>query len=579
MKADREVLSQIGVPACRRLGAQIFGHLGSRSTLGGVGDRLLRAVSPDAKDALRKHVFFAGQETSMMTKWVVHLGWAVAMSLVAFSFPAPAHAQTTLTWDAGGSDNKWTTQENWTGDAVPAANDIANLTLASPGNQTIVYDTALYSTAALGPRTVTIGNAGGGVTTLEVSSDFYTRVTNSLSVKSLNLNAGGVWRQISGTTVHNDNVLIDGGTLKVEGGEIRPGAWPSGTTLDVRNGGAIEVTGGTMSFGNSNLAVIGSSGSGSLTFGSAGGTITGSGYVLRVGSGTAGTGTVTWNRTADMVTAARSIDIQNGTFTTASDAGRIFLNGGALAATWIIGTSTGTATLNQNTPANIGGDVAADGALFHVGENGTVNWSGGGIITNNSTSGRHIRNQGLWNYTKPSGSATWRVGEGDFRNDGTFSWQAAGGLILQGSSNTNGTGTFRNRTGGLLETTLDGRADLTGTLILESGGTFTVGLGVEEDAGLRVLASGANGGSITLGGHLDYSELSGFALNQFYTILRAPGAGSITGDFATFHPNIEVIDDGALTGTYIIQVVPEPGTFGLMAVFAGVAILRRRLRG
>lgn len=514
----------------------------------------------------------------MTTKYLVHLGWAVAISLIASSFPTPAQAQTTLTWDAGGSSNNWTTQENWTGDTVPAANDIGNLTLESAANQTIVYDTALYSSAALGPRTVTIGNTGGGVTTLELSADFYTRVSNLSSIKALNVNAGGVWRQIAGTTLHNDNVLIDGGTLKLEGGSLNAGAWPVATSLDVRNGGAVEVTGGTLIRGNGTLMVIGSVGSGSLTLDSAGGTITGP-FDLRVGSGTAGTGTVTWNRTAAMNAAARSVDIQNGTFTTASDSGGVFLNGGPMPATWIIGTSTGTATLNKNNAAYLGGDVAANGAFFHVGGNGTVNWADGGNLTNDSSGGRHFLNEGLWNYTKPSSTATWRVGGGDFRNDGTFSWQGAGGVILQGTAATNGTGMFRNRTGGLLETTLDGRADLTGTLILESGGTFNVGLGNALDAGLRAVASGVNGGTITLGGHLDYSELSGFALNQFYTILRGPGVGSITGDFATFHPNIEVIDDGALTGTYIIQVVPEPGTFGLMAVFAGAAILRRRLRG
>lgn len=513
----------------------------------------------------------------MTSKYIVCLGWAVAISLVACSFPAPAHSQTTLTWDAGGINNNWTTAANWTGDTVPVFDNIASLTLASGTNQTIVYDTATYTTGTLGPRTVTIGNTGGGVTTLEVSANFYTRVTNSSSIKSLNLNAGGVWRQIAGTTLHNDNVLIDGGTLKVEGGSFNGGAWPAGTSLDVRNGGAIEVTGGTWTASNGSLTVIGSVGSGSLTFSSTGGTISG-GRDLQVGSGTAGTGTVTWNRTAAMTSAARRIIIQNGTFTTASDAGQIFLNGGATAATWIIGTSSGTGTFNMNS-AFIGADVAANGAFFSVGVNGIVNWADGSTVTNDSTSGRHWLNQGLWNYTKPTGAATWRVGGGDFRNDGTFSWQAAGGLILQGSSNTNGTGAFRNRTGGLLETTLDGRADLTGTLILESGGTFNVGLGNALDAGLRVLASGANGGTITLGGHLDYSELSGFALNQSYTILRAPGAGRIIGDFATFHPNIDVIDDGALTGTYIIQVVPEPGTFSLVAVFAAMAILRRRLRG
>ncbi len=498
--------------------------------------------------------------------------WPVAgAGLAAWLGIAPAQAQTTLTWDAGGDGTTWSAAQplNWSGDTVPGSQDTASLTLPSATDQAIVYDTPLYSSAALGPRTVNIGNTGGGTTTLTVSQNFYTYISNNPSYKAVNISSGGVWRQTGGTASHNDNVLINGGTLKVEGGTFAAGLWPAFSPVLVQNGGAIEVTGGTLTLAsNSTNAVIGNAGTGSLTFGSAGGTITSTGF-LQVGSGTTGTGTVTWNRTADMTSIARSVDIQNGTFTIASGAGRVFVNGAGVSAAWRIGTSTGTATLNKNNAANLGGD--ASGNLIHVGANGTVNWADGGINSNQGDD--YILNQGTWNYTKTSSSATWRVGAG-FRNDGTFSWQGPGGLILQGSSTANGTGTFITRNAGTLETTRDGLADLTGNLTFDAGSTFDVGLGSFTDTGLQVLASGANGGSITLGGYLDYSALSGFALNQDYTILRGV---SITGDFASRNPNIQVVDDGSITGTYVIHIVPEPGTFGLLAIFAAAAIMRRRL--
>ncbi len=480
----------------------------------------------------------------------------IGTCLVVFAAAGIAQAQTTRTWDAEGSDNKWTNQVNWSADTVPAADNIASLTLASAGDQTIVYDTALYGDAADGPRTVSIGNTGGGVTTLVVSNTFRTRVSNDTGLKALNLNAGGVWRHISGTTAHNDNILINGGTLKVEGGGFTFGGWPVGTPLDVRNGGAIEVTGGTVTLpANSGLAVIGKSGTGSLTFGSAGGTITGAGD-LQVGSGTNGTGTVTWNRTADMNSIALGVDIQNGSFTIASGAGNIFVNNGS---GWAIGTSTGTATLNKNNAGNIGADRSATGGnLIHVGANGTVNWAGGGINSNQGDD--YIFNQGTWNYTKTSGAATWRVGA-DFRNDGTFSWQGAGGLTLHGSTTTAGTGTFRNRSGGTLETTRDGRADLTGTLILENGGTFRVSLGAATNAGIQSLASGANGGYITVGGALEVVQAAGFQGETDYNILTSSRGGTgITFNELTLPERYILVDDGTSDGTVTIRMPPPRGT-------------------
>ncbi len=473
-----------------------------------------------------------------------------------------AQAQTTRTWDAGGSDNKWTTQENWSADTVPAADNIASLTLASAGDQTIVYDTALYSSAALGPRTVTIGNTGGGVTTLEVTRNFFTRVSNNTNVKALNLNAGGVWRQISNTAAHNDNILINGGTLKVEGGSFAFGGWPVGTPLDVRNGGAIEVTGGTVTLpANNGLAVIGNSGTGSLTFSAGGGTITGSGY-LQVGNGTTGTGTVTWNRTAEMNTIARRVDIHNGSFTIASGAGGIFVNFGSSG--WAIGTSTGTATLNKNNAANIGADTADAGLpTIDVGVKGTVNWADGGINSNQGD--RNIRNRGLWNYTKTSGSATWRVGTG-FNNNagGTFSWKGAGGLILHGASTTAGTGVFFNR--GTLEANRDGRVDLTGNLTLVNGSKFRVSLGAATNAGIRALASGANGGYITVDGTLEVVQAAGFKEKTDYNILTSSRGGSgITFVGLTLPDDYSLVDNGTADGTVTIRYTPPPS--GTMIMF------------
>ncbi len=467
-----------------------------------------------------------------------------------------AQAQTTRTWDAGGSDNKWTTQENWSADTVPAADNIASLTLASAGDQTIVYDTALYSSTANGPRTVTIGNTGGGVTTLEVRSNFYTKNSNNhTGFKALNLNAGGVWRQISGTTAHNDNSLINGGTLKVEGGWFEFGVWPAYTALLVQNGGAIEVTGGTLVLSSSAIyAVIGSAGSGSLTISSTGGTIHNKGGYLRVGNGTTGTGTVTWNRTAD-ISLARYVDIQNGTFTIASGAGQVGTSNGS---GWTIGTSTGTATLNKNNAAFLWGDQgAAGGNLIHVGAKGTVNWADGGIGSNQGDD--YILNQGTWNYTKPSGSATWRVGA-DFRNDGTFSWQGAGGLILQGSTTTAGTGRFRNRSGGTLETTRDGRVELTGNLAFAaSGSTFKVTLGAATNAGIRAVASGANGGYITVGGTLEVVQAAGFQEKTDYHILTSSrGGAGITFNGLTLPEYYSLVDDGTSDGTVTIRYTPPP---------------------
>ncbi len=472
---------------------------------------------------------------------------------------SPRFAQGAIyTWDAGGDGATWDATQtlNWSSDTVPGSQDTANLTLPSVGAQAIAYNTALYPSGGANlPRTVTIGNTGGGTTTLTVSQNFYTYVANSTAANAVNINSGGVWKQTAGTAQHNDNILINGGELLIEGGTFYGAAWPAGNGFRVSNGGTINVTGGRLQGGAGNF-YIGYAGSGSLTMG-ADAVNASSAAILQVGNGTTGSGTVNWNMTGNS-THWRSTQVNNGVFNLNANAGELFHNNFGLDNLIQIGTGTGTAVFNKNNAANLGGDASVGNKrLLWIGTNGTMNWGNGNLYSNQTD--QKVLNQGVFNYTRASGTSNFKLTQ--FENDGTFNWDGAAALNLY----TTGTGNGDFQNDGFLVLTNDGQVTLQGALTLSDTGTFDVSLGTETTTGLLA-------GNITLGGALEFSELAGFQMFTNYDIL----SGTISGSFDSIAPGIVVVDNGLLSGTFTIYYIPEPASLGLLALGALALVHRRR---
>ncbi len=443
--------------------------------------------------------------------------------LSAVLMPFTSHAAI-LTWDAGGVNDNWTTGDNWNTNNAPVTGDTANLTNATVGAQTVTYNSEVYPTGArLG--TLNVSNAGGGTTTLNVSSNFY--IT---------------------------------------------------TAANINGGGAVSVSSGLLDLGAGSLFTVGASGTtGSLNVNGTGAFGSG-GARLIVGSGSANSGSVTYSSSSN-TTALRQIKLDNGSITfNSASSGALFgaahsgIFGGANAIIDIGSGGAGTsAVFNMSSAGTLFASSAGTTRVLNVGVNGTVNWSNGNLLSNVTTS--PAVNSGIWNYTRASGQSNLTLAS--FTNNGTFNW-TGGGTMNLGSLGTPGTGDFINQAGGIINLQNDGQVTLRADLVLNADGSLFVGLGTATTTGL--LSTGNGTFKLTLGGHLDFTELAGFQYNTNYTILSGGGLGTITGSFASFDSSIVVIDNGLTSGNYIIQIVPEPSTFALLAVGLTVVMSLRRRR-
>lgn len=257
----------------------------------------------------------------------------------------------TYTWNIGGTGT-WNdmTTANWTPNTgLPQNADTALLTRVDASNIDIGYTAGNLSGSGLAQ--LTIGNTGGGTTTLALGGSY------ALYTQRFTLNSGGKVAQSGGTlylTLGNNNcVLNTGGTYELSGGTLDLEAnGPSANQnnhLDVR-GGTMNQSGGTLVSG---WDVNVYRGSYNLT----GGTCDPRGFHVFADAGQTATVTV------------------SGTGTLIANAGNesLFV-GGTFPATLAAGTSV----LNQT-----GGTVTINsGYGLYVMGNGTYNLTGGAFSAN-----------------------------------------------------------------------------------------------------------------------------------------------------------------------------------------------------
>ncbi len=359
-----------------------------------------------------------------------------------------------------------------------------------------------------------------------------------------------------GTFEVGQNMMIgaDGyGEWNQDGGTATFHSWTVVGRFGATSQGKIDVSGGTFLKPDGGNLNIGEDGAGILT-------ISGSGLV-RVQTG-----------------------IEVGLNTGSS--GTVNLNGGTLETTWIGGRNAGTSTINFNggtlrgiqndatllsgrtaayvlagdaiidTPAGITNTIAQD--LLDGGGGGGLTKQGTGKLT---LSGTHT-------YTGQTD-----VQAGELSINGSIT--GGGGLIapagavvsgngtVSGASTVNGTLAPGNSIGTFAVT---GDLTLGGTLDVEVDGTGA-GLadllnvsGVFDITGATVNFIALNGLDDPVYVFASYGSVNG---SQFSSVQNLPSGYSI--DYAY--------------GGNQMALIPEPGTFGLMAALAAVLWIRRRLRG
>ncbi len=473
-------------------------------------------------------------------------------------------AADTVTWK-GPASGSWgatalAVSADWTGGNTPGPLD--PVVIVGAENGTITYDKPLYPDAERGLYGLVIGNASAaGVTRLVTQADLCFQKVNQHEFKQVLVGPGGRWLHRNGSVEINDNVLVQGGELGVTGGTFKAGMWPAWTPLEVSGGGRIVVTGGTFSVAGSNKPqLIGNVGTGSLA-------VSGSSKVslaglVRIGNGSEGRGEVVLD-SSEPIPASRQWDVQHGRLAIGKNAARLFCPTGApKEGTYRIGMAEAPAVLDKLGDADLGADPNPDGKIFlEVGPTGTVNWYGGGMLTNKQNDTAVITNAGTFNYLDETGGNVFHFGGPAFVNaeGGRFHWRGAAGLDLR-NSRTEGSSGLRNA--GLLATGHDGQVILFGDLALEKSGTLRIGLGKKPKTGIAV--GGKEGGQIKLDGRLEIAPLSATKLGgRTFTILaRAPGGPAIAGKFASTSDDIAKVDytDDAVTITLVENPKAKPVT-------------------
>lgn len=477
-----------------------------------------------------------------------------------------ARAADTVAW-TGDASGTWgikpsAVSTDWTGGNVPGPLDPVVISGTQSG--TLTYDKPLYPDARVGLFGLAIGNAKPGeVTKLVTSADMSFRAVGQHEYKQVVVGPGGRWLHRDGSVEIHDNMLVDGGELSVTGGTFKAGMWPAWTPLDVSRGGRIAVTGGTFSVASGPAQLIGNVGTGSFAAsGSSKVSIRGR---VQIGNGELGRGEVVLD-TSEPIQSQPQWDIQHGRLVIGKNSARVF--SAAVAGkkgNYRVGMDKTPAVLDKLGEADLGADPHPDGKIFlEVGPTGTVNWHGGGMISNKQNDASVIANAGTFNYLDETGGNVFHFGGPAFVNaeGGRFHWLGAAGLDLR-NSRIEGSSSLRN--GGLLATGHDGQVFLLGDLVLEKTGTLRVGLGTAEKTGIAV--GGKEGGAITLDGRLEIAPLGGAETSELklggrtFTILaRAPGGPAITGKFASQSDDIAKIDysDDAVTITLVENPKAKP---------------------
>ncbi|WCB91758.1 hypothetical protein DSM104299_00435 [Baekduia alba] len=172
------------------------------------------------------------------------LALAVALALLAASARADAPPVCTVTWDGGGSDSQWTTAQNWSGEALPTADDVvclptgAIVTIGGDASAGSIQGDGASLTIANGTLTVADVEHASAVATLAISGGVVSGAGDLHATTTFSWTGGA----LSGT---GTTTVDDGAT-----GTINPGGGSSTLSLSGRtltNRGSVTFAEGGLS--------------------------------------------------------------------------------------------------------------------------------------------------------------------------------------------------------------------------------------------------------------------------------------------------------------------------------------------
>lgn len=142
----------------------------------------------------------------------------ISLSLAALLQTQISHAAT-VTWDGGGADNNWSTDENWSGDSAPGSSDDVVFDGTSVKDSSIDTDFTINSIVINDNYSGEINHAASVTLTTGASGSFsmYGGTYNSTSTSTLDINQdfnlGGGTFNAPATWNHDRNITASGGTF------------------------------------------------------------------------------------------------------------------------------------------------------------------------------------------------------------------------------------------------------------------------------------------------------------------------------------------------------------------------------
>lgn len=473
------------------------------------------------------------------------------------------------TWTGGGSDDLWTTEDNWDGTA-PVANDSLTFdgTAQTSNNNDFSAGTqfnGITFAADSGPWTLN-GNA------INLAGDIFVSANSgSLRTHVLNMDLAMQSATTAITSRINDNITLNG-VLSGTGTLVHSGAGITTLTGENTYSGGTIINSGILSVGND----VNNLGDQALTLN--GGTL----QVTTAGN---------FNSVATRTGAGRGLAVgaSGGTLNIVDASGNL----------QVTGVISGSGTLNVTgagrfTPSNVNNTFSGDYNVF----------GGATLAVASAAEGSNVRLGSGANFDMDNGTLLFSGGLGGAENTHTRNTAlgAGGGTFVLGNTgaqnpiitwngNISGTGdlTIANSGGNSGEFILGGAVTHTGNTIINSGSTLTLA----DEGGSMTFVIGANGvnnsilgeGALNLNGvfifdlasaseNLDdsWAIVSHLTLDQNYGPSFSVQGFDNNGDLWT--SGIYQFDQA----TGILTVIPEPATFsfigGLLAI--GVVFLRRR---
>ena len=483
-------------------------------------------------------------------------------AILAFALVANASQAGSGTWSLNPVDGNWATSTNWSlasGSTSPgtgtSTGTAANVDIATFNNASSITTVSLAS-----------GRNMGGLLFDTAAAAAYTVATNSSG--RFWFTRGQVTRMTS--TVTNSQVLS--GRIRLTEGIVGNNNYTfqndsSTTTATFTLSGEIENASGT----NTALVLRGSNTGSNLVSGviresnpastvtlqkedvgtwilsasstHTGGTVINNGLLAITANNALGTGTVT---------------INGGALANAAGSGRTIPNNVVFGGNAALGGAPGGASLTINGTTDLGGATRTITMSNSVTFAGVV--SNGGLVIDASATNRRLT----------------------FTADNTYSGGTAvtAGVLLV--NNTNGTGTGSGAVTVASNAVIGGSGIIGGDLVLSDGALFAFDTSYTLTLnGLLTIAPtfGVNSLRTTSGGNIDWASI----VDGTYTLLETSFVFDDL-NIGNFGPdNAQDIGEGRSAyftdGSLVLNVIPEPSTYALLALAAsalGARLLRRR---